>query len=482
MRRQIYFLMAALMLALPVIRVQAAEIVVLTEEPVEVFVLPDESVLHNAYVWRRTSAGLMIIHDGGQYFLNYSTLPPEWKKAYFGEEEDAADENAKKEELEEAGGSRYRVGNILDGVPLLTKEAREKLLERNRDRDLDQGVLILALLQATLNEDREIANRCILYLEELDYETKEVKRDKLFEVCYNCGGEGTVTRRCRACDGSGECSKCKEAVTTLGKRSSRDKQTMTELGKRSSQDTDCKACEGTGQCPGCGGSGEAELQCATCKGSGKVVARVYCESVRDKWVREMNARVSGNPPATIMASPSVDIGAILKQLPGLNTNAAVYYTSDDYDGGMDTNIVAACLMHTLVDQDLRSAKRFNVLLDVEYPDNEVLEVGDYLKFCKTCDSRGWCEQACPRCGGSGECEKCEGDGDSMNLKSWEVVCSDCDGTGECPGCGGSGQVSGRCRTCMGLGRIFEKPRCEIRLELLVDDLNQYYRKKRAESQ
>ena len=45
-----------------------ADLVVLTETPVAEFTLPDGSVLKNAFVWRRSSEGLMIVHDDGQYF------------------------------------------------------------------------------------------------------------------------------------------------------------------------------------------------------------------------------------------------------------------------------------------------------------------------------------------------------------------------------------------------------------------------------
>lgn len=476
-----------LMVVVPVLMATAApaaKIVVLTEEPVAVFVLPDGSVLKNAYVWRRTSEGLMIIHDAGQYFLNYQTLPPEWKAVYLTDDTttDPVDESKPEARAEEApGADRYKIGSVLEKVPALAEETREKLLARGGGKELDQGALVIALLQTVLDEDRENASRCILFLEERGHKIGEVERDKLFESCPFCAGDGSITRNCRACDASGACSKCKKSATTLGKRSGRDKQTMTELGNRSGQDTDCKMCEGTGECASCKGDGEVEIRCSKCRGAGKIVARIYCEVVRDKWIRQMNALVSGNPPASIMASPSMDIGSVLGELPGINTNALAFYTSPNSDGGMDTNILVACLMHTLVEKNLPVAKRFKVMLEVEYPKNGVIDIDAYLKFCRTCRSKGWCDHDCPRCGGSGDCEKCEGGGDSMKLKNWEVSCSACKGTGKCSACDGSGEIAGTCRTCKGLGRTFEQSRCEIRRELMVDELNEYYWKNRTDS-
>ena len=148
---------------------------------------------------------------------------------------------------------------------------------------------------------------------------------------------------------------------------------------------------------------------------------------------------------------------------------------------MDTNIVVVCLIHSLVEKNLQTARQLKVMLDVEFPGNQVIDIEEYLKYCSKCGSKGWSRQDCPRCEGNGKCPRCEGEGDSMNLKSWDVACSACKGVGECAACEGSGKVSGICRTCMGLGRVFERPRCEIRRELLIDDMNEFYRLRQAGS-
>ena len=67
-----YVVMACVLMF--IFQCNAGEIVVLTETPVTEFSLPDGSVLQNAYVWRRSSQGLMIMHDGGNYFLNFNLL------------------------------------------------------------------------------------------------------------------------------------------------------------------------------------------------------------------------------------------------------------------------------------------------------------------------------------------------------------------------------------------------------------------------
>ena len=91
----------------------AEEIVVLGETPVAEFTLPDGSTLKNAFVWRRSSEGLMIVHDDGQYFLNYQLLPAEWKAAYLGAPAEPEKEPA-------AGGDvEKKAARPLSGGPLL---------------------------------------------------------------------------------------------------------------------------------------------------------------------------------------------------------------------------------------------------------------------------------------------------------------------------------------------------------------------------
>ena len=482
MMRRIFWVVLAALLVGGSVMARPVDVVVLTEEPVAEFRLPDGSILKNAYVWRRTSKGIMIIHDDGQYFMNYSTLPDNWKAAYLGEGDSMEAEEAKEavaaEEARNEAASRndrYRISGVLKRVPSLAPETCAKLLERGAGEEYDKGALVIALLQALLDGDKESANRCILYIEELDYEVDEVARDLLLEACFVCSGSGSTSRTCMNCSGTGECPECHEPITEMGKRSTRNSETLTEMGKRSSQDTDCKTCGGSGACVKCGGSGKIKLRCSKCEGSGKIVAKEYCETVRDKWVRDMNALVSGEAPASVVASPSVDIGSILEALPGIGEDATAYYKSCSYDGHMDTNLVVVCLMHSLLEEDLAKAKRFNIMLEVLYPDNEVIDIEDYLQQCERCDGKGWGKQSCGVCGGSGECPKCEGDGDSMNMSNWSVTCSACNGTGKCPKCGGTGKVNGVCRDCKGLGRVFDVPRCEIRRELLIDELNEYYR-------
>ena len=44
-------------------------------------------------------------------------------------------------------------------------------------------------------------------------------------------------------------------------------------------------------------------------------------------------------------------------------------------------------------------------------------------------------ETCSRCGGTGDCQQCGGDG-----SDWLETCTDCEGTGVCQECDGDGEV------------------------------------------
>jgi hypothetical protein len=450
------------------VTVPASAVVVLTETPVAEFTLPDGTVLKNAFVWRRNSQGVMIIHDDGQFFLNYTTLPAEWQAAYMG---DAAPvQETVVEKAPEAGQDtdRYKIGTLLKTLPGLAEETREKLLERDISTELDQGVLVIGLMQGMLEKDQEAASRCLLFLEEKGYDIKEVGRDKIFEPCTYCGGDHILTKTCRACDGTGVCPECKSKSTGLG---SLDKEEKTSFSNASV----CRACDGTGKCAACGGTGKIEIPCPRCRADGQAVATEYCEAVRDKWVRNLNALVLGKPPASVITSPSVDWRKLMERFPHLQPEALEYYFSSDYDGGMDEPIVLACLMYLISQESLPAAKRFNLIFEVEFPKSDAFELENYVRRCKTCDATGHITSKCTQCDGTGECKTCGGTGDKMGLNNWKVNCPDCGGTGECAACGGTGTIDTVCAACNGTGRIVEKQRCEIRCEVLVEEMNAYFK-------
>ncbi len=465
-------ILAILLVTLAAVTVPAAEVAVLTETPVAAFTLPDGTVLKNAFVWRRNSQGLMIIHDDGQFFMNYATLPPEWRAAYLGEAEPVqeAREEAAPEEAQDT--DRYKIESVLKAIPGLSVATREKLQERGISEELDRGVLVIGLMQGMLDKNQECASRCLLFLEEKGYEIKEVEREKIFEPCSYCGGDHTLSKQCRTCSGTGVCQACKDQSSALG---SADKEKKSSFSNAS----ECRACDGSAACAGCDGKGQIESPCPRCRADGMTVAREYCEAVRDKWVRHLNAMVSEAPPASILATPSVDWRKLMERLPHLQPEAIEYYFAPEYDGGMDETIVLACLMHSVAQEAFPYAKRFNLMFEVEFPESDELEIESYLRFCKPCDKTGRIQEKCTACAGSGECATCEGSGDKMGLNNWKMNCPDCDGTGECSACGGVGTLDVACTACGGTGRIVEKQRCEIRCEVLVEKLNRYFQQYQA---
>jgi DnaJ-class molecular chaperone len=105
----------------------------------------------------------------------------------------------------------------------------------------------------------------------------------------------------------------------------------------------------------------------------------------------------------------------------------------------------------------------------------VLEVEDYLKPCKTCDKSGRVDKPCAACDGSGKCPRCEGKGErKTDFRESTIHCTTCRGTGKCVECGGDGKKSYRCAACEGRGRMLEIQRAEIKRDLLVDEINDYF--------
>ena len=146
----------------------AGEIVVLTDTPVAEFTLPDGSVLENAYVWRRSSQGLMVMHDGGNYFLNFKLLPDDWKAAYLGTSVDVA-QSTGPEVKEEPFHDKYKAEAILGKVPELDVAARRMLLRENLPEEMDQRILMLGVLQSLLLNERDEARRFLLFIVEIQY-------------------------------------------------------------------------------------------------------------------------------------------------------------------------------------------------------------------------------------------------------------------------------------------------------------------------
>lgn len=451
-----YGFLAVILMGLVASAALAGDIVVLTETPVAEFALPDGSVLENAYVWRRSSQGLMIMHDGGNYFLNFKLLPDDWKAAYLG-----APEEGESRPEPPPPHDPYKVVSLLEKIPDLTDAGRQHLLRKDLPEELDQDLLALSLLQSLLLNQRDEATRFSIIIEEKQYQIEKAKVARLIVSCRYCGGDGELVKPCKVCGGSGECPRCGgEGLRESMQGGMRDP---------------CTTCRGTGVCRGCKGKGELTLSCPKCRGTGKRVDRQYCEIVRDHLVREVNASAMDGKRASVASGSTFGIGKVLSDLPGLMPVARDFYLSEAYAGEVDSSILGACVLHSLMKGDFEGAERLNRILLVEFPDDgEVFAVGNYLKPCGACKKQGWVERDCRKCGGSGECDRCEGSGQRVSLDGrTKEYCTTCHGTGECQGCGGDGKTRHQCPACKGRGRIFERQRAEIKLGLLVDGLNEY---------
>ena len=461
-----YGFLTGIMMVLAAISAVAGEVVVLTETPVAEFSLPDGSVLKNAFVWRRSSEGLMIVHDDGQYFLNYKLLSGDWKTAYL--DESVAEETVEPESIVALSVDRYKSRALLEQVPRLSEDGVEWLLREDADEESQKEVLSLALFQSLLSNNRDKAKRYFLIIEEKGYTVDTVKLDKIFNVCALCAGEGEYEQDCPACEGAGDCVTC--AGKGLNKYG---------VGKSNS---DCKTCEGTGECVECDGERTAVLPCETCRGRGQLLDRAYCQVNRDYIVRAVNEAVGIT--VSLTQDEIAGVKKVFVMFPRLEPDARDFYLSDDYTGAMNLNILAACVMQSLLKDKLVAADRFNLMVEANFPKNKVLKIGDYIKVCKTCKATGRVEQACPDCTDAkgndkdkknGQCSECEGTGKANKELGAKIDCETCDGSGECISCKGTALVVARCSDCSGRGRLFERMRAEIKLEILVDDLNDYYK-------
>jgi len=447
----------------------AGEIIVLTEIPVAEFTLPDGSVLANAYVWKRSSQGLMIMHDGGSYFLNFKLLPDEWKAAYLSPPEEEASVTVQLAQPEvikvTPTRDRYKVMDVLKGVPGLNDSVRHLSLGTNHTEMVDQKILLLSVLQSLLLDHRKEAKRFHLFIEENEYELEDVDINQLLRPCTTCGGDGHMEKNCRRCDGTGTCPKCGGEGTLES----------TYQGTR----LQCTACRGTGKCLACRGDGKlASTTCRECKGAGRLVNQFYCEVLRGRVVYEVNTIAVPDRKFSLMSGSSTYFNKMLAELPGLEAPARAFYSSEEYEGGMDTNLVVACLMHSLLKEDYGEAKRFKLMLEVFFPEEEILDSTKYLKPCGKCDATGWITKNCRICDGSGKCPRCDGEGKrKLEIGGDMIHCTTCRGTGDCRDCQGKGTHPLKCKACEGEGRIINHQRVEIKLGLLVDRLNKFYERR-----
>lgn len=440
----------------------ATNIVMLTETPVESFTLPDGSTLKNAYIWKRNSQGLMIIHDDGQHFLNFSNLPDEWKAVYLGRDDEAS-VGAVSETSTTVVADRYRLKDMLERVPELEDARIGWLLRKDADTESVQASLALALFQSLLSDDRERSSRLVLLIEERGDKIDLVDLKKIFQECRTCSGKGEAEQVCTTCAGSGKCPECSGAGL--------DK---SGLGKSNRA---CEACGKTGDCPACGGLKTLVGTCQTCRGRGKLLNASYCEACRDYVVRSVNAVAEDRLMKPLTMDASTGIPEILGSLPWLTEDAETFYSSDLNTGGADLQALVACVMYSLLKDEMSEASRYNAMVEVYFPKNKVLKIDDYVQVCKSCKGNGTVETACPACEGQkkkGTCPTCEGSGEARNELTRRMdECEDCEGSGTCAVCGGDGKAMSTCDECAGRGRLFDRLRAEVKLELMVEYLNAY---------
>lgn len=231
----------------------AANIVVLTEEPVAAFTLPDGSVLRNAFVWKRTSEGLMIIHDEGQYYLNFTTLPDDWRAAYA-----VMDGIGQVAAVASERDDQYLVFDVIPRINGLRHQAVTFYKSKRYHRQVDDALLTASALQCFLDGKSLKAKRICGDIKRDYPDYPQIDIEALYEPCAECDAVGSTTFDCATCKGSGNCRKC-------------DGDGELDPEFEHAEPGHCTTCRGTGHCPRCDGKKKLKLKCGECKGLGKVM-------------------------------------------------------------------------------------------------------------------------------------------------------------------------------------------------------------------
>ncbi len=225
-------------------------VVVLTEEPVAEFTLPDGSVLKNAYVWKRTSEGLMIIHDEGQYYLNFRMLPDDWRAAYA-----VIDEIGQVATAASERDDQYLIFDVIPKLDGLDHQAVTFYKSARYDGEVDYDLLTACALQSIIDNPTK-ARRIIGDIKMIFPDEPQIDITAFYETCSECGGVGSSTYDCPTCSGSAECKAC-----------GGDGELDAEF--EHADPKHCTTCRGTGKCARCRGKGTVTLQCSECKGQGR---------------------------------------------------------------------------------------------------------------------------------------------------------------------------------------------------------------------
>lgn len=269
MRRYVFLMvLAAGMALMPV--VAAANVTVLTETPVAEFTLPDGSVLKNAYVWKRSSEGLMILHDDGQYYLNFRTLPDDWREAYT-----VMDEIGQVAAVATERYDQYLIFDVIPRIKGLNHQAVTFYKSERYHQNVDDSLLTACALQCFIDGKTLKAKSLCAIIGQVYPEYQQIDVESLYEPCTECDEEGSITYDCPTCKASGKCKEC-----------GGDGELDSEF--ENSETIHCTTCRGTGKCPRCRGKRKISIKCGTCKGLGKVLLYDKLKSKLSVEVRRLN--------------------------------------------------------------------------------------------------------------------------------------------------------------------------------------------------
>jgi len=252
----------------------AAGIVVLTEKPVSLFRLPTGEVFTNAYAFKRSSSGMMVIHDGGSFWLNYKTLPGDWRQAYMGTGITA--------QLTPPSPVHPKTPSCEDKLKGFPESVKNYVKSPEYHGELDDKILTVLLLRSVIDRDIAQIKQLKKELDEKYPYSPYAGKDGLlilFKSCKTCKGTGRVTVKCKTCGGSGKCPTC-------GGDGKRD----VGIGNDTIY---CTKCRGTGLCPDCKGSGGHRRRCPVCKGKGRILDRQKCADRMKSLMRTIE-KASGN--------------------------------------------------------------------------------------------------------------------------------------------------------------------------------------------
>ena len=246
-----------------------ADVEVLSDDPVALFELPNGSVLTNAYAFRTTSKGMMIMHDGGSYYLNYALLPDEWRTAYcvLDTVEQDISVIAKRDD-------EYAIYPFLSEISGLSPARLAFFKSVNYEGELDEQLLSVCALQCLLDGAWDDALRLEKKVREKFPETNAVELKTYLVSCPLCGGKGFRTFACKDCNGTGVCPDC-------GGKGEIPSHFQNAPAKH------CTNCRGKGKCLTCAGTGKHLVTCPKCT-HGKILDEKSVKKALAEYVNLLN--------------------------------------------------------------------------------------------------------------------------------------------------------------------------------------------------